>query len=289
MGPPDASELPILPPELERKIFELAVVLEHPSSALPLMLVAHRTHRWIASVLYNIANQLSKIYPAKRGDPSKPDLTYYGPFVKHIILGGDMKAEKISMFFSSCPNLIDVALWSHCRTKAFLGFFDDMKLERLSTNISTLDPEDFQTSALSNITHLDITKFGSGWPRWKDLTVLPRLTHLAINEVVDVDIIRRLLHHCKQLQILLLVEVGTAWNMGDIFISDPRLVMMKLCRYVVEDWRDSALGKENMWSWAEEISLAKQRGLFKDETLLCTWFGEKGWRRQLGDLCHDTN
>lgn len=39
---------PIFPPELERKIFEL-LVKDHPKSALPLMLVAARTHHWYTS------------------------------------------------------------------------------------------------------------------------------------------------------------------------------------------------------------------------------------------------
>ncbi|KAF8965540.1 hypothetical protein BDZ97DRAFT_2057867 [Flammula alnicola] len=281
----ESSESPILPPELERKIFEF-VVQENPSSALPLMLVAHRAHSWIASILYSVVDQLGlQLYPPKGNLPAA-DLNYYGPFVKHIILGGDMDIEEISKFFIACPNLIDIALWSSFPAKHFLKFFEAIKLQRLSMNLSSLDIVDFHGPTFSFITHLDVTAFREGWSCWKAMTYIPRLTHLAINNEVDVDILRQLLHDCKQLRILLIVDWDSE-KMGNTVIQDPRFVMMQIGRYTIEAWKSSASGKgeRDMWAWAEKISFAKQSGYFKDENSLCTWFKESDWEEQLRRIC----
>jgi hypothetical protein len=54
---PTPRPKPILPPELEREIFELAAI-SHPECAVRLVLVAHRTLIWLVPTL-----QLGAMYP----------------------------------------------------------------------------------------------------------------------------------------------------------------------------------------------------------------------------------
>jgi hypothetical protein len=136
--------------------------------------------------------------------------------------------------------------------------FNGLKLERLSTNLTSLSPADFKEPGFAHITHLDVTSAKRA--HWKALSSLPMLSHLAINETVDIDILRQQLQRCKRLEILLAVNGGhwhRDWDTSNI-ILDLRFVMMKICRYMIEGWVDGASGKEYMWEWAERISALKK-------------------------------
>ncbi|KAF9478367.1 hypothetical protein BDN70DRAFT_880057, partial [Pholiota conissans] len=285
---------PILPPELERKIFEL-VVEEHPKSALPVMLVAARTHYWVASILYNVSNQLGRTYPPVRG--SNPNVKYYGTYVKHLIIGGDKSFEGLCRYLSACPNLIDIAIWTNCSMKRFLGLFSDLKLERLSASLISLSPADFRSAAFAHLTHLDATKCGAKWAQCQGFVFLPHLTHLAINDMIDIDTLRQLLQRCERLKILLAINRGGSWYGWDCdwdsrrdIIMDPRFVMMKIVRYVIGDWMNSAHGKPNMWDWAEAISSVKKKESYKDGgKLWTTWFDEITWEGELSKACEQNS
>ncbi|KAF8196550.1 hypothetical protein BJ912DRAFT_1056364 [Pholiota molesta] len=181
------SGQPVSPPELERKICE-HFIEDHPRSALPLnalMLVAARTHHWLALKRYSVSIQLGTTYPPARR--YKPTLRYYGPYVRHLIIGGDTSFDDICDYLFACPTLID--------------------LDRpLTTNLMSLSPADFKEPAFAHITHLDVTSAKRS--HWKALSSLPMLSHLAINETVDINILRQLLQRCKRLEILLAVNGG---------------------------------------------------------------------------------
>ena len=162
---------------------------------------------------------------------------------------------------AACPNLIDLALWTDLDISYFMEHFTDMKLERLSANVSTLAISVFKGPQFSNITHLDVTKFGVASSNWRGLAFLPRLTDVAVNEVLDNSVFRWLLEECTRLQVLAVLirdSQTRAWKTRDIVEVDPRFVMMKMPRYIINDWIASSSGERNMWEWAEEISLAKR-------------------------------
>lgn len=190
------------------------------------------------------------------------DVRYFGQFVRHLMIGGKATYDWIGLFLEACPNLIDLALWTSIPTKDFLPLFSNLKLQRLSVNLSTLDESDFRSPALSYITHLDVTVFGEDLERWKMFAYLPVLTHLAINNAVDREIVQYLLRHCATLRILLLIcnksmlQIPKLTGAG---ISDSRFVMMDIQRFTVEDWENGTNGKEDMWACAEGISAAKHR------------------------------
>ena len=189
-----------------------------------------------------------------------PDVKYYGFFVKHLLVGGDLIINDINKMLLSCPNVTDLGLWSAHPARDFLLCFRELRLERLSANLSSLNMAD---PAFSQVTHLDITELASTWEKWKGLTYMPSLSHVAINKSVDTDILLRLLQQCSKLKILLIVKNSDTWKKLDTLnlVTDPRFVMMHIVRYVVADWA-SCSGSDPrgcMWDWAEAISSAKQR------------------------------
>ncbi|KDR67806.1 hypothetical protein GALMADRAFT_1062899 [Galerina marginata CBS 339.88] len=192
----------------------------------------------------------------------------------------------LAQFLNECPNLINLALWSHHPTKQLLNSIEKMSLQRLSTNLSSLDEQDFKGPAFSCITHLDITGLKGDWARYKVLTHVPQLTHIAINEVVDMQAIHHLLQYCPKLQILLVVTYDIpSWNLDleDIHLYDPRLVLMEVQRFTLAEWTNGTNGKEDLWEGPEVISASKTYGRIKKEQF-CTWFSGYTWRRKLDDL-----
>ena len=196
---------------------------------------------------------------------------YFGPFVKHLIIGGPyLNHDSLTTFLKACQNLGDLALWTHIPTRELLPVLRMLSLTRLSTNLTGLTFEELTDSAFTHITHLDITGFENGphigWPEWRAFTHFNSLTHLAINEVMDNspdEIIYNLLRDCQRLQILLIIEDMNPWDLKNVPFGDPRLILMKIQRYVCEDWVEGAKGNEDIWRCAEEISRAKQGNLLR--------------------------
>ncbi|KAJ3505833.1 hypothetical protein NLJ89_g7209 [Agrocybe chaxingu] len=75
--------------------------------------------------------------------------------------------------------------------------------------------------------------------------------HLAINTVVETEVILKFQRECRSFCILLVIDDGISWELEGKQILDPRFVMLKFQRFTVEDWIRSAKGKENMWLAAE--------------------------------------
>lgn len=92
------------------------------------------------AVLYCVANQLGCAYPRIRD--RRPTLGYY---------------------LTSGPNLNVLALWTDLDIGMFLPDFAELRLQKLSANLSTLEMSDFQGRSFENITHLNITRIGNVW------------------------------------------------------------------------------------------------------------------------------
>ncbi|KIM45609.1 hypothetical protein M413DRAFT_24776 [Hebeloma cylindrosporum] len=267
-----AAISPIFPPELEREIFEVAVHSNKNKRFVNFMLVARRVHDWIASDIYCIASQLPQnSFPPRKWGALTTSVEYFGPFVKHLIIGGpSWDHDSLAEFFEACHTVADLALWTHIPIRELRPVLERLSLKRLSANLTGLDFEDLTNSIFASITHLDITRFDRGphigWPQWRAFTHLTFLTHLAINEPMDDsdEIIQNLLRGCQRLRILLIIEVRDPWDLKDVPFGDPRLVFMKIQRYVCEDWVEGAKGNEDIWRCAEEISRAKHYGFSID-------------------------
>ena len=262
--------------------------------------------------------QAQNHFPPLKNDALVTSLEYFGPFVKHLIIGGRyLEHDSLIAFLEACYNVGDLALWTHIPIRELLPVLGVLSLTRLCTNLSGLNFEELTSSVFANITHLDITGFDNdpdiGWRRWRAFTHFTSLTHLAINEVMENsdNVIHNLLQSCRRLQILLIVElivdelsdeVANPWNLENVPFSDPRLILMKIQRYIYEDWIEGAKGNEDIWRCAEEISRAKQGssppylnhsllscsildGFFKNIDYPDLWFTRHDYREELYQRC----
>ena len=111
--------------------------------------------------------------------------------------------DYLETLLSFCPNIVDLAIWMFL-TKSLFPILDKLPL---STHFDDFTYEDILTRPFfGNLTHLDILVFmGDTWDEnYEALVHLPNLTHLSIGCWVEVDMIPKLLRHCRLLRLLII-------------------------------------------------------------------------------------
>ncbi|CAA7260809.1 unnamed protein product [Cyclocybe aegerita] len=274
----------ILSPDLLRQILEL-VVDEHGRKYGPkLLLVSRSAYEWIRPMLYRVIVQFVNPHfesPTETNlPPSSVDvkLEDVGKFAEHLLVGGSRNAEEVNRILEASPNVFNLAIWSEKSLRRFLPHLRRLSPRQLSANIDSMDPEDFQGPAFSNLTHLDVVGWNDEpWSTWKQLVTLPKLTHLSINCPVASQVVLDLLSECKHLQVLVILKRGSDWLEMKCLqpnayenayktIDDHRLVLLDQTPAgdVSQDWINGARGEMNVWTFAEKISYARKHKMFSD-------------------------
>ncbi|KAJ7213440.1 hypothetical protein GGX14DRAFT_618676 [Mycena pura] len=268
-----------LPPELEFKIFKLAA-LSRPASTPTLMRVAWRVKQWVEPLFYRTLaigeevidglpacdmQTLTRIIqtksPAFLADAVRNVmLRYQEPYDAHVIL-------------SACPgieNLYLTPLFRH-PTHHTLPAFDVPSLRQLYCHLDnvfdlySIDP--FVHTTLAPITHLEmfddpgtIERHGPmrDIPLGTRLSVLPHLTHLALNlDHAIIWVCVQVLAECACLRVLV-VFCENEWQEegrdagSEVLASDVRGVMMSLRNYL-KDWQRGILTGNDYWARAEAL------------------------------------
>ncbi|KAJ7280809.1 hypothetical protein C8J57DRAFT_1501012 [Mycena rebaudengoi] len=171
-------EEPILPPELEHYIFELAA-LAHGAVIPALLRVAQRVLAWMEPMLYNVlrlddAAELLVTKAIRRALKSKPP-RFFHDCVRHIVLqdASYWSPEKIDELFYRCTGLVGFASAnSHC-TPRLLPVFSKLHARYFSLMLTDLFlglPIDLVHPMFLSVTHLDLLAHHTS-RNWLDITV----------------------------------------------------------------------------------------------------------------------
>ncbi|CAA7260783.1 unnamed protein product [Cyclocybe aegerita] len=286
LGEPSRSNPSItpLPYDLERMIFEMAAREGGDQVVMHLMLVAKCVCDWVRPELYRIFTQVSdrEMDTFPRPDMNLDDV---GRFAYHLIIGGSRTSDEISRFLTACPNVYNLAIWSTEPIVDFLPQLRLLPLRRLSANFRTLSDDEWLEPPFCNLEYIDVVRMrGHCWEDWNVLATLPRLTHIAVNSIVELQVIHNLLSECRHLKSLVLLANTVNWSFSDAQelagIRDDRLVLLEdtpACDNLM-DWRLGARGKGDFWRYAEQISFARRAKL--ESTLGST----RGWISSLFNL-----
>jgi len=209
-----------------------------------------------------------------------PSPAYIGQWAKKMAIGGVETEEAIQSYLANFRHLIDLALWTRIPTERFFKALEGLRLVRLSTKLDSLSAIHLRsTQVWGSVTHLDVTIFHlrtssssqtSTTPavqkEWKDLGHLPSLTHLAINELVTLKDISDILSACTKLELLVIFRHHFAWSFPPADtaspsspLRDPRVVLMTMRRYMVDEWYAGAVGERDFWQDAMQWSDARRR------------------------------
>ena len=197
--------------------------------------------------------------------PNSPTkLEDVGAHVRHVLYDGDGDVEEdlIQRVFKFCPNLEDFALWHSPFHPDWLPLVSRLQgLRLLSANLSVLVPVVYQNPIFHNLTHLDVVESsGIRWiDCWKQMTRhLSSLTHLSINEDVEVEVLRELLAQCLRLHLLLVLNSATIEEEDPegiagsyLDVDDTRLVLIEGYHlpHATQDWENCAYGRYDLWDF----------------------------------------
>ncbi|KAJ7185343.1 hypothetical protein C8R46DRAFT_376950 [Mycena filopes] len=293
---PALSETPVLPHDLERLIFELAVAL-HPKTSYSLLCVAPRVQAWIEPLLYKVlmhsgtgvvstttARSRRSVHALSElvGGSGRPTALRVLPkYVRHICLSELQPWDILVQLLSLCANTTNLALLHPTpdihlapRIPEALG---RLSLQRVSLHIKALFPPslervDFSHSMFAHITHLDLCDYDDGpWERWSGLTTLAHLTHLSFRRShFRLEVCAFALAKCVSLRALVLIcgswtAATQPTRLEDELARDMRFVMVVVPDYQL-DWENSAWGGGDYWTAAERRIGERRTKIVQDPT-----------------------
>ncbi|KAJ7620105.1 hypothetical protein FB45DRAFT_929482 [Roridomyces roridus] len=275
----------LLPPELERVIFELAAYTR-PLSIPRLMLVAWRVKAWVEPLLYRVLLLTDpKTWYASRAGlhgasqyPYQDDHAFSQIFaippsvlqtsVQHLCLL-QIDQELAHFLLSNCLSVHDLWLLTNLGTS--LDLVGALRLKRLHYHITDIfqnNTVDFTHSLFLQITHLEIFDSPRDLPdgSWSNLALIPNLTHLAFNDDGFLPLLPSVLRACASLRVLALVMPSSSpvrVQISDELTQDMRFVWMA-CDEYIRDWHQGALTGEDYWARAEAFIDRRRRGDLTD-------------------------
>ncbi|KAJ7176965.1 hypothetical protein C8R46DRAFT_1213535 [Mycena filopes] len=274
---------PILPPDLEREIFEW-LALAHPRDIPSLLLVARRVKIWTEPLLYRTLSvtaarttggtmRISEDGALKLLGPNQPASFLYD-HVRRLAVT-NVSSDTVAPLLSKCSGTQYLAIYQTPLDPTQLPLIAAMPVRRLSVDLTALFGRraeiDLRHSLFQRLTHWDIfeTDLEDSW--MAGLAALPCLTHISFNTDLTLGVhqdeptfFRTLLADCKSLEVLILVFLSKEERQHIIqdytyFGEDPRSVLMVVGDFLA-DWELGATGGADCWMRAEIFIRRRRSG-----------------------------
>ncbi|KAJ7182944.1 hypothetical protein C8R43DRAFT_17476 [Mycena crocata] len=275
----DADTTPILPPEIEREIFETAAY-KHPQTIPLLLLICHRVHEWVEIVKYSTVTS-SGVGPSCAAaallrairSPSK-HASFFGTRVRNFLYmetinwmdTPPLTDDDLRDLLSSCSGLQSLVLMAPIEP-ALLPSLEALRPRRMSIYLKTLRTD---CAMFAFVTHLDLfdnineTDFNPG----PNLALVPGLTHLSLFQLNDPLVAVNLLQQCKRLQVLIGMYSHSLperkFGGPGPATDDPRLLSILMTdKDYEEDWFVGTRDGMDFWARADAFVAKKRRGEIK--------------------------
>ncbi|KAJ7753158.1 hypothetical protein B0H16DRAFT_1544639 [Mycena metata] len=272
---------PILPPELEREIFERAACM-CPGDIPSLLLVSQRVNEWIAPIRYRTvtsdgAHSTCPFRALQRAiqSNSRP-LSFFRSHVQHLAVPYEFLRDEttgmVEQILSACSE-IQSFVFLHQLSPSLVPALASLRPHRLYTYF---DPQLFVEAPLYRpmftfVTHLAL--WHTGWipdtSCWLSLlAVVPSLTHLLIHDAFEA--VPHILAASESLKVLIDCNNIPYTPELDDASSDDRFVFLKIrtIRTFVEDWVRGTRGEMDYWARADMFVAKKARGEIKPRNAL---------------------
>ncbi|PPQ99676.1 hypothetical protein CVT24_009748 [Panaeolus cyanescens] len=283
-----AQTCPVLPPELELAIFELAFDPTDFSSSLKYMLVAKRVYEWIRPLLFRVFDQIDRPpFPDFEAHKDMLNIAEIGPFAHHLVIGRIHTSLDACTMIRHMPNIRDLAIWYGLNMKPIIPALEGLEnLQRLSCGLNGLDSDQLLLPAFTNLTHLELLTPRNDWD-FKVLESYKRLTHLSVYGAKDweCDTVETVLRSCVNLKVFVLTEdcrLGVPEDIRNMCESHHTLLIFSNDVACHKDWKRGAYGGDDYWVLAERLVDARKRGFFKKEHYDFGYISTKNeWRDHL--------
>ncbi|KAJ6621473.1 hypothetical protein B0H10DRAFT_2017435 [Mycena sp. CBHHK59/15] len=259
---------PMLPPEIEREIFEIAARFR--GNSVQLALVARRTQIWIERLMYETVTLSDQTVCDRfvRTLDSRP-AQFFTDNVKSLCVPGDLEPFGAARVLKVCQGVVNLAIWLQrppCGAPLF-PLVSALRPKRLSVTLQALyghTEPDFAHPFFSKVSHLELVD----WPEWASCLrleiVFQHLTHLAIHldhYTQDPERLHEILASCRSLVVCLgLVrddDTMIAASEQLAGVEDPRFVILSESD-VLDNWEASLQETDaSVWAFCEGIVVAK--------------------------------
>ncbi|KAJ7098935.1 hypothetical protein C8R44DRAFT_947620 [Mycena epipterygia] len=262
---------PILPPELEHFIFQIAALSDF-NDGLDSAVDSPSFPIRLEPLLYRIVifqNPLPGMRRFTSDDfhphPRGKSPSFFSEHVRHLCIGpSEVSGLEIDAVLSSCSGVHNLFLiankddeFLNCNLLALLA---PMPLRRLCIDLQLLFNStviNFSHTTFTNITHLDVLDYSDS-NDWTGIALLPCLTHLAFgDEDGGPTVFQRILTDCASLQVSVLLCTLSLAEFR-VLDTDMRFVVLGPPLLSREGRQRGALGRGDYWATAEAL-IAKRR------------------------------
>ncbi|KAJ7184919.1 hypothetical protein C8R46DRAFT_1065462 [Mycena filopes] len=267
---------PMLPPELERVVFEIAA--SNLGDIPNMMLVAWRVREWVEPYLFLVVSNTtleSEMFTTPFNvytiPISQKPVVFWSKSVKSVFLDTDDTTEAIiTRLLTACKGI--TRLFSHLsldKHRDQLAALHDLR--RLHFDLALLfldDVMDLAHPLFRNITHLELLTLPSPTTTpavFAGLALVPKLAHLAFNEAAHSNEMLPFLASLTHLHSLVLLHPESlreeeAGHVSPALAADDRFVLIGQTDYSA-DWFRGANGGEDFWHVADAFIKARRAGL----------------------------
>jgi len=196
-------------------------------------------------------------------------------WAKHVGLQ-NLEVSQATQILESCVNVRDLAIWILVGPHEPLrNIIRNLPVHRLHVDIERFFSEDptegpkldsfnFDHIPFMNLTHLHILLLPIvPWVQWKSIALLPRLSHLAIDQWHP-EFTRRVLEERKSLNLLVIVSsvngICPSYHNSElrtILQRDPRVAELIESQWIAS-WERGALTGNDIWTRAEAARAERQ-------------------------------
>ncbi|KAJ6564004.1 hypothetical protein B0H19DRAFT_1140186 [Mycena capillaripes] len=266
---------PVLPTDLERIIFEIAALSE-PTTIPKLMLIAWRVKDWLEPLLYRtvfLENPMSTLLlhaqnvglPVLHEDHLlgiiKTNPTFFQHAVKHLFIGLSVERSTVESVLTACTHITNLFAQftpsDHMRSLSALRDVRYLTID-IQAIVETVEI-DILHSLFREVTHLELLLFTNVSPdRLCDrLSLIPNLTHLALNSPLHVTVSHAALQANAQLQCIIFLITAAVME-GSPLLGDHRFLCMDQNLDYRLDWLCGARAGADYWELADEFLAARR-------------------------------
>ncbi|KAJ6508745.1 hypothetical protein C8R45DRAFT_1069386 [Mycena sanguinolenta] len=252
--------MPIIPPELEREIFEIAIRDNRNDTALKLnlSLVARRVQYWIDLVYYEMVTITDQAEAHKFFElVDRKSQGFFAHAVKSLCIAYHVPADDAPRILSVCSNVRQLACWVRWESSPDLPqLLSNLPLIQLSIEIGHFSNiPHTQSTWFLDLTHLELIWWSNSSRTSPNLSFLPNLTHVSLSGAGRSEA-QSVCHTCASLQVLLILSIPR-WEEEE-YTFDARIIVapddLSEAGDVLENWKDAVSGRPgSMWAYGENV------------------------------------
>ncbi|KAJ6505248.1 hypothetical protein C8R45DRAFT_1181366 [Mycena sanguinolenta] len=261
---------PRLPPELERGVFEIAA-LAQPTWVPVLMLVARRVKCWVEPCLYRVVflsgGGMEKLHKLKLPRFNVDELDARFPNLrhsKHLFIDRDyVRGTALKNWLLACTGVTNLFAYLRYTPEMLTSISGFTNIAYLTIDVRALCSTAIPLPLFLSVTHLELLDFSTQNEDVEsvclNISLIPCLTHIALNMYLDTLLSHAALHDIVQLQCIVFLSTAAPWDDSPLR-DDGRFVCIEdeLGYYI--DRLNGAVFGQDYWSFADAFLAARRAG-----------------------------